>query len=411
MQDVDVLRTFSVSRPLATGNSSLYLGIILIGANLRAPITSLGPVLPAIQKDVHLSGTSAGLLNSLPLMIFALLSLVGPTVGRKLGLERILGVSILAVLVGTVARSLELPGAIWFGTLWLSAGIAFANVLLPALVKRDFPSSAASLIGRYAASMAAIAGLSAGISMPLSRIPGWGWRGAIGIWALLAFGALLVWLPQLRARQHYLPSATLEGHAFTSPWRHPIGWQVSLFFAFHSLVFYSLVDWFASYAASRGISLSAAGLMLLVFQVVAVATNLGCAPLIQRLRDQKMLGLGCGLLLLTGTAGLAFMPGLSLVWLIFSGLGAGVAMVTSLSLFGLRTHNHHQAATLSGMAQFIGYTGAAAGPLLIGVLHDATGSWAASLWLLVTSSLLVTIFATMAGRARKIGDDASAASV
>nr|WP_218062681.1 MULTISPECIES: MFS transporter [Acetobacter] len=381
----------------------MYLGIILIGANLRAPITSLGPVLPAIQNELHLSGTTAGLLNSLPLLIFALLSLVAPAVGRLHGLERILGVSVMAILVGTVTRSLDLPGSIWFGTLLLSAGIAFGNVLLPGLVKRDFPTRAAGLIGLYAASMAAMAGLSAGIAEPIARIPGLSWRWAIGIWALLSFGALLMWLPQFRTRQHYLSSAATNDQTFTSPWRHPIGWQVSLFFAFHSLVFYSLVDWFASYAASRGIPLSSAGLMLLVFQVVAVATNLGCAPLLQRLNDQRLLGFICGLLLLAGTSGLVLMPSLSLVWLICAGLGAGVAMVTSLSLFGLRTHNHHQAAVLSGMAQFIGYVGAAAGPLLIGVLHDATGNWSASLWLLVASSMLAMIFATLAGRARTIG--------
>lgn len=384
------------------GRSSLYLGIILIGANLRAPITSLGPVLPAIQTDLHLNGTSAGLLNSLPLLIFAILSLVAPVMGRQHGLERILGASIIAVLAGTVARSLELPGAIWFGTLLLSVGIAFGNVLLPALVKRDFPTRAAGLIGRYAAAMAAVAGLSAGIAEPISRVSGLGWRWAIGIWALLAVGTLLVWLPQFRVRQHYLPSVSTNDRTFTSPWRHPIGWQVSLFFAFHSLVFYSLVDWFASYAVSRGIALSSAGLMLLVFQVVAVATNLGCAPLIQRLRDQRGLGLGCGLLLMTGTGGLALMPNLSLLWLICAGLGAGVAMVTSLSFFGLRTHNHQQAATLSGMAQFIGYVGAAVGPLFIGMLHDMTGDWAASLWLLVASSILAAIFATLSGRSRTI---------
>ncbi|ASL40334.1 MULTISPECIES: MFS transporter [Acetobacteraceae] len=394
---------FSAPRPSTVGFSSLYLGIILIGANLRAPITSLGPVLPAIQNELHLSGTTAGLLNSLPLLIFALLSLVAPAVGRLHGLERILGVSVMAILVGTVTRSLDLPGSIWFGTLLLSAGIAFGNVLLPGLVKRDFPTRAAGLIGLYAASMAAMAGLSAGIAEPIARIPGLSWRWAIGIWALLSFGALLMWLPQFRTRQHYLSSAATNDQTFTSPWRHPIGWQVSLFFAFHSLVFYSLVDWFASYAASRGIPLSSAGLMLLVFQVVAVATNLGCAPLLQRLNDQRLLGFICGLLLLAGTSGLVLMPSLSLVWLICAGLGAGVAMVTSLSLFGLRTHNHHQAAVLSGMAQFIGYVGAAAGPLLIGVLHDATGNWSASLWLLVASSMLAMIFATLAGRARTIG--------
>ncbi|TBN53992.1 CynX/NimT family MFS transporter [Hansschlegelia quercus] len=391
----------STRSSLATG-LGLYCGIVLIGANLRAPITSLGPVLPDIQRDLALRGTAAGLLNALPLLIFALLSLTAPALGRRHGLERILGASIAVILIGAVTRSLALPGAIWLGTTLLSAGIAFGNVLLPALVKRDFPTRAPGLIGLYAAAMAAAAGLAAGLAAPIAQIPGLNWRWAIGVWALLALVTLFVWAPQLRVRQHHLGPAPAGDEAFASPWRHPIGWQVSLFFAFHSLVFYSIVDWFASYAASRGIALSSGGLMLLIYQLVAVATNLGSAPLIRRLRDQSGLGLGCGLLLLIGAVGLLLLPNLSLLWLICAGLGAGVAMVTSLSLFGLRTRDHHQAAALSGMAQFIGYAGAAAGPFLVGVLHDATGSWTFPLCLLIASSALVAVFATLAGRNRLI---------
>ena len=182
-----------------------------------------------------------------------------------------------------------------------------------------------------------------------------------------------------------------------------------MFFALHSLVFYSIVDWFASYIANSGISLATAGLYLLIYQVVAVATNLGSVSLIRRLADQKLLGFACGVFLTVGTAGLLLRPDMSLLWMICAGLGAGVAMVTSLSLFALRTHDHHQAGALSGMAQFIGYLGAAAGPLLVGALHDLSGSWTASLWLLVGSSLLVTVFATLAGRRRLIGSLVSCA--
>lgn len=403
MQGVNVRKPESFSSMPAVGCAGLYFGIILIGANLRAPITGLGPVLPAIQHDLGFNDTIAGLLNSLPLLIFALLSPVAPIVGRRHGLERILGMSLLAIVSGTVARSVAMPGALWFGTILLSAGIAFGNVLLPGLVKRDFPTRAAGLIGLYAAAMAAMAGLSAGLAAPVAHLSGLGWRGAIGIWVLPALVALLVWMPQFRARQHCVSSAATRGCAPVSPWRHPIGWQVSLFFAFHSLLSYSLVDWFASYAASRGVSLSSAGFMLLVFQVVAVATNLGSAPVIRRLGDQKLLGFSCGLLLLIGTGGLAFMPGFSLLWLTCAGFGAGIAMVTSLSLFGLRTRDHHQAAALSGMAQFIGYAGAAMVPLLVGLLHDATGGWGAPLSLLMGSSVLAAAFATLAGRSRTIG--------
>ncbi|WP_395943367.1 MFS transporter [Brevundimonas sp.] len=381
--------------------AGLFIGIILIGANLRAPITSVGPVLPDIQTQLGLNGIGAGWLNALPLLIFAVLSLVAPQVGRRHGLERVLGAALAAIAAGTLVRSLALPGAIWIGAVLLSVGIAFGNVLLPGLVKRDFPTSASGLIGCYAAAMAATAGLAAGLAVPIAAVPGLDWRWSLGVWALLAFGALIVWLPQWRGRQHHLPAVSDVGPRL-SPWRHAIGWQVSLFFACHSLVFYGIVDWFASYAASSGITLAAAGFYLLIYQVVAVATNLAGGPLIRRLRDQTMLGLLCGVLLVIGSGGLLLLPHLSWLWLISAGLGAGIAMVTSLSLFALRTHDHHQAAALSGMAQFIGYVGAAAGPLLIGVLHDLTHAWTAPMLLMVAASLLVTVFATLAGRARFI---------
>lgn len=376
-------------------------GIVLIGANLRAPITSLGPVLRDIQATLQLDGAAAGLLNALPLLLFAVLSLIAPSIGRRHGLERILGASIVAILMGTLLRSLWLPAGLWLGTILLSTGIAFGNVLLPGLVKRDFPDRAASIIGLYAAAMAGMAGLSAGLAVPIARLPFADWGLSLGAWAVLSLVTLLVWLPQMRAPQHHL-SAAPHGMPVVSPWRHPIGWQVSLFFALHSLVFYSVVDWFASYVSDTGVSPAAAGGYLLVYQVVAIATNLGSASLIRRFADQRLLGFACGACLLVGTVGLLARPDLSLLWLIAAGLGAGIAMVTSLSLFALRTRDHHQAGALSGMAQFIGYAGAAAGPLLVGVLHDATGAWTAPLTLLIVASALVIVFATLAGRDRTI---------
>lgn len=381
----------------------LYLSIILIGANLRAPITSLGPVLPDIQQSLHLSGFGSGVLNALPLFIFALLSLIAPRLGKRYGLERVLGYAIVAILLGTLVRSINVSGAIWLGTILLSAGIAFGNVLLPGIVKREFHDKAASLTAFYAAAMAAVAGLATGLAVPIALLPGADWKWSIGSWAILTLITLISWLPHWRRGQSRA-SSSLPVKATTSPWRHSIGWQVSLFFAMHSFVFYSIVDWYASYAASEGFQLKTAGIHLLLYQLVAISTNLGSAAIIGRSHDQKALGLVCGVLLLIGSVGLLYMPQLSVFWLISAGLGAGVAMVTSLSLLGLRTHDHHQAAELSGMAQFIGYIGAAAGPLLIGSLHDMTGGWTLSMALLSISSALVIVFATLAGRRRLIGD-------
>jgi len=379
-----------------------YSGVILIGANLRAPITSLGPVLPDIALSLHLSGTEAGILNALPLLIFALLSLVAPACGRRYGLERILGWAMFAILIGTAIRSLPLTGSIWIGTLLLSGGIAFGNVLLPGLVKREFPAKASRLIGQYAAAMAGAAGLSAGLAVQIAQLPGADWRSSIGCWAILALVALAVWLPQMRKPTSRPASLAPVPNSKASPWRHPIGWQVSLFFALHSFVFYSIVDWYPTYAAASGTSAARAGTYLLIYQLVAVATNLAAASLIKRTADQVLLGFACGLLLLAGCTGLLVAPSYAVFWLVCAGLGAGIAMVVSLSLFALRTRDHHQASVLSGMAQFVGYAGAATGPLLVGAVHQLTSSWTWPFGLLVMCSGLVSIFASLSGRRRFI---------
>ncbi|KXI30979.1 CynX/NimT family MFS transporter [Paraglaciecola hydrolytica] len=380
----------------------LFLAIILVGANLRAPLTSVGPVLADIQNALGLDGTGAGLLNALPLLIFGLLSLFAPRLGRNYGLEPVIGFALFIITAGTILRSCDFTGAIWLGTLLLSAGIALGNVLLPGLIKRDFKHNTATVISIYAAAMAGFASLAAGLAVPISQMADLDWRWSIGCWALLSAIALIVWLPLLKG---FTTNLNIQkANPFTSPWRDATGWHVALFFVFHSLIFYSIVGWFASYALTIGLTALDAGFYLLIYQLVAIVTNLACAPIIAKMKDQTLLGLTCGLLLLIGTLGLYFAPSLSLIWIISLGLGGGASLTTSLAFFGLRTRDHHQAAALSGMAQFIGYMGAALGPFLIGVLNDVSRSWTAPFLVLIGASIMVMIFATLAGRSGVIGN-------
>jgi MFS transporter, CP family, cyanate transporter len=390
------------STPASSRRSAFLvpLGIILIGANLRAPITSVGPVLVDIQADLSLSDSAAGLLNSLPLFVFAALSLVAPMIGRRTGVERGLGAALVAILLGMLVRSVHGALGLWIGTLLLSSGIAVGNVLLPGFVKREYPQRAGSLIAIYAATMAAFAGIGAGIAAPVAHVQGADWRTALNLPIMLTLAALIVWLPSMRNSR---PAALQQGRSVAktrSPWKQATGWHVSAFFAFQSLVFYSLVSWYAAISIARGQSASEAGFALLLYQVVAIATNLGAAPLIKRMKDQRALGVLCGALLLVGTTGMASSAGPATLWLSIAGLGAGFSMTTSLSLFALRAANHEQAGELSGMAQCVGYAGAALGPALFGLIHQATDDWTVSLDLLVVSSVAVMVFAYLAGRAR-----------
>lgn len=378
----------------------LVAGIMLVAANLRAALTSVGPLLEQIQQQLMLSATSAGLLNSLPLILFAVLSPVTPGLAKRIGIERTLGMALLLLVIGIVLRSMPQTGMLWLGSILIGAAIAFANVVLPTLVKRDFPSRAAAMIAAYAAVMSLVAATASGLAVPLAALNNLGWRFSLLCWSLPALLALIVWLPQLRRSPALTASHAVQTQPISarSPWRSALGWQVALFMGLQSITFYTIIGWFSAFAASHGTSPQQAGFELFIYQVVAIAANFVMVFILPRARDQRAIALCSSLLIFIGVAGLLLLPGYSLVWLIFAGLGAGSSLVLALSFFGLRSSHHHQATQLSGMAQSVGYLLAALGPTLFGLLHDLIQGWRLPLMVLLCLTLLQMLFGMLAGR-------------
>ncbi|HFJ4332424.1 CynX/NimT family MFS transporter [Serratia liquefaciens] len=378
----------------------LVAGIMLVAANLRAALTSVGPLLEQIQQQLMLSATSAGLLNSLPLILFAVLSPVTPGLAKRIGIERTLGMALLLLVIGILLRSMPQTGMLWLGSILIGAAIAFANVVLPTLVKRDFPSRAAAMIAAYAAVMSLVAATASGLAVPLAALNNLGWRFSLLCWSLPALLALIVWLPQLRRSPALTASHALQTQPVSarSPWRSALGWQVALFMGLQSITFYTIIGWFSAFAASHGTSPQQAGFELFIYQVVAIAANFVMVFILPRARDQRAIALCSSLLIFIGVAGMLLLPGYSLVWLIFAGLGAGSSLVLALSFFGLRSSHHHQATQLSGMAQSVGYLLAALGPTLFGLLHDLTQGWRLPLMVLLCLTLLQMLFGMLAGR-------------
>lgn len=386
----------------ALRRSGFFLFLLLLtAANLRTPITATGPVLENIRQTFGLSASAAGILNFLPLLMFATLAPPAAWLGNRFGLERSLWGALLLITLGSLLRITGSEKALWAGTLLLSAGIAAANVLLPPLIKRDFTAHTARYIGLYATTMAITASIASGVAVPLAQLTGAGWHLSLGIWLVPGMVALLAWLPQLQhVAVHTQPTASQPLQR--SPWRSALGWQVSLYMACQSLVFYTLIGWFTPFAQDEGISQLAAGWLLFVYQIVAIVANLACMSALKRLHDQRAIGFLASLAIFSGVMGLLLAPGWALIWLLLAGLGAGASMVTCLALFNLRTHDHRQASKLSGMAQCVGYGVAALGPLCFGMLHDASGSWTLPLVLLLVIALLQMAVATLAGRNRHI---------
>ncbi|QUL53789.1 MFS transporter [Paenibacillus tritici] len=383
----------------------MIVGIIFIAANLRAPLTSVGPLVSLIRENVHISNTLAGLITTVPLIAFALLSPFVPKLGRKYGVERLILISLIFLVIGIAVRSLSGALTLYVGTAVLGFAITICNVLLPSLIKREFPQQMGTMTGVYSVSMNLCGAIASGISIPLAVGAGMNWQGALGVWGILSVISILFWVPQLKAPARLAAVANSSGHNHqVNIWRSPLAWQVTLFMGIQSAIFYVLVAWLPEILKDQGISSSQSGWFLSVLIMASLPFAFIVPVMAGRMSSQRLLVVITTILLLTGTLGLLYSSiQLLLFWVIILGIGAGFAFGLSMMFFGLRTQNAHQAAELSGMAQSIGYLLAAVGPALIGYLHDASHSWSVPLLILVGASLLLGIVGLGAGRNQFIG--------
>lgn len=395
--------------PTPTKYILLLIGIILIAAILRAPFTSVGPLIEMISVDLGLNHTLVGLLTTFPLLAFAFISPLAPKLSDKWGMEKAIFVGIIIVIAGILFRFIPSIFTLFTGTIIIGIGIAIGNVLLPGLIKRDFPLHIGIMTGIYSVSMNVFAALASGISIPLADSVATGWRGSLLTWSLLSFIALIVWIPQLRSKR-VSTIVTVSGR--TSIWKSKLAWQVTAAMGLQSFIFYSVVTWLPEVLSSLGMSSSTAGWMLSLLQLSSVPITFVVPILSAKYKDQRSLVfvtfvcffLGFLLVLIGSTI---LLP----VGVILIGVGTGAAFGLSTMFFILRTRNSQQAAQLSGMAQSIGYLLAATGPLFVGLVHDLSGSWSLAIGLLLFSSILFFLTGLGAAKNVYISDETTTPSV
>ena len=394
----------AISRAPRRAVSPLLLaaGCILVAANLRPALTTVGPLLDDIRAATGMSAAVAGLLTALPLVVFGAISPMAPRLARRLGIERTLYAAMVVLAAGLVLRSAGPVSAILAGTLVAGTAIAAGNVVLPALIQKDFAHRAGLLTALYSTSMAGVAGLASGVSVPLADA-GLGWRGSLAAWALPAvLAALLWWYVARRART--LPP---DGAAIAAPRlrRSLLAWQVTLFMGLQSLVFHSLNTWLPSMLVDDGMGEAAAGWMLGTVQVASLVSTMAVPILAARRRSQRGLvlisvGVAAVGLAVLGVAG-ASAAAVSVVLL---GLGTGGSFSLALTFIVLRAGDVRITGALSGMAQSVGYLLAASGPLVIGLLHDVTGSWYPAIVVMALALLGAAGVGLGAAQDRRIGD-------
>ncbi len=382
----------------------LVLAIVLLAANLRPALTSVAPLIGQIRTDTGVSNGVAGLLTGLPLLAFAVLSPIAPRLARRFNMERVLLASLLVLAVGILLRSAGVVAALFLGTAILGAAIAVGNVLLPSLVKREFPERTGLMTSTYTTALAVSAAIAAGASFPIAYQVDIGWRGSLALWALLALVAAVAWFPQVRSADP-ANASTGTSRGVTGLRGSVLAWQVTLFMGLQSLGYYVVLTWLPEILQEEvGVSAAQAGWMLALAQVVVIPAMFIAPVLADRRPSQYSVVVVAVTLTGVGTLGLLVAASTATVlWIVLLGLGQGACFSLALTFFALRAPDSEHAAALSGMAQSVGYLLAAGGPFLFGLLRDATHAWTAPLTLLVAVTVCLLITGLGAARDAHVG--------
>ena len=352
----------------------LVAAIVVVALNQRPAVVAVAPVLTDLRADTGLTSALAGLLTTLPVLCFGAFAPVAPRLARRIGLETAVAASLVLLAAGIALRLLSPVALLYAGSLVAGAAIAIANVLMPAYVKREFARPGA-VMGAYSASLNVGAAAAAGLTVPIGTALGADWRVALASWLLLALGALVLWLPVAGVRGTRV-AGEAPGAASWSLLRTPLGRQVTTFLGLQSVQFYSFAAWLPTLLADAGVPVGEGGVLLAVSNVAGAAGALLAPAAAGRMRTQRPLVLAVLLAFLGGLGGLLLAPGSgTLAWVALFGLAQGSGFALALTLIVLRSATPLVAARLGGVAQCVGYLVAAAGPVVLGALHDATGGW------------------------------------
>jgi CP family cyanate transporter-like MFS transporter len=381
----------------------LVVAVAAAGLNLRTAITSLPPLFPSLQTQLHLSSATLSLLAATPVICFGVVSAFTAWLNRRYGEEMILLVALVLLTAGLLLRGVAPEVMLFPGTVLAASAIAVLNVLLSSMAKRRWPERAGLLIGIYLTTLSVGAILSSLLSVPLYDSSG-SVQLALGVWAVPAALAVLLWLPQLRYRAVGLAPAAADGtvapaRASVKVYRYALTWQVTAFMALQSLLYYAALSWLPTIFQDRGDSAITAGNLLALMGVGNLTTSLLVPVLAHRRPSQRGLVVPGLIGTAAGLAGSLWAPlGSAPFWVLVLGVSQGSCLGLAIFFMLARAPDAGVAASLSAFAQSVGYLVASAGPLMVGLLHSATGSWNLPMVLLLVLCAAELATGLLAGR-------------
>lgn len=380
----------------------LLVGVLFVAINLRPALSSIGPLVDMIRADVGLSETLLGLLTTLPLIAFGIVSTITPLFTKRFGIGNTLLAALILLTLGIIIRSSVGIFGLYLGTIMLGIAIAFGNVLIPALIKRNFPHKAGFVTSLYSGIMSLGAAIAAGLSFPLAVEFNLGWRGSLSVWAVLAVIALIIWIPNIKRINRTVPSRSFK-EAMKKLSGSMLVWKMALYMGLQSWAFYVILAWLPAILIDRGFDASYAGWMLSLSQATGIIGAIAIPVWAGSRKDQRLIIVSLIIIEVIALIGL-MIPELGMVelWVGLIGMVLGGTFGLALLLIVLRSKDAETAAELSGIVQSIGYLIAATGPFIVGLIYDLTDTWNYALALLVAVSVIKLIMGIDVGKDRKV---------
>lgn len=372
--------------------------LLILASNLRPLFPSTAALLPEITNALGLTKSQAGYLTTLPVICMGLFAPFAPKLGQKIGIERTLLLVLLLITLGTVLRGFVGAYGLFIGTALAGSGIAMGNVLLPSLVKRDFPNQAALMTGLYTMSLVGGAALAAAITLPLADAFNNSWQMGLSAWGFWGLVAILAWLPIVLGA-HKSGTKARNILPVKGMYKSGLAWSVTVFMGLQSALAYCVMGWMSPMLRDRGLDGTEAGLITSVSIFVQVGASMLVPLIAVKFRNQIGIGIFLSVLAASALIGMIILP-LEIVWplAIVQGIGQGGLFALCLMLIVLRSEDSNVAAHLSSMSQTIGYLLAAIGPFFVGVLYDWTGGFAAVAVLFALLGLGSVLSGMRAGR-------------
>jgi MFS transporter, CP family, cyanate transporter len=374
----------------------------LAAVNTRAPLLAIGPLLPLVMSDLHLSFTVAGLLTGLPLLLMGMFGLPGGWLVDRVGARWVMIGCLFGVSVAGLVRGLAPSDAVLLvGTVLLGVAIGVLQPALPRVARDTLPRRTNLATAIYFNGL--VIGGAAGLALTpwlVSLAGPTSWRGVLVGWAAVGAAATLGWIALGTGGHVELQHGGLRLVDIWSVLQLPGMAALTLAMGTQSAIFYTFGSWTPTFLVSRGWSLADATLPVATLPLMSIVASTVAAPAEARLGRRAVIAIS-GIVVAVGLAIFLIWPDQT-VWLaaVSAGLGTtwafSVCMAAPAALAPAR-----RVGVTAGVLLALGYAEATLGPFALGSLRDAFGSYAVgwALALLLALVLAATAFG-IPGRVR-----------